>query len=229
MTGPAARYLYFFWHRPRPGTGVPAYEAALFEFQTRLRQSAPYLTGLGTGRLPEPPFPGSLADLPNPPTVPWYEDWYAGPDWSCLERLNRDAVHPPLTEAHAAIARPSQDGRGGLYGYDTGRPRRGPDAPESFWCRKPEGLSYENFHAALDPLLARTNATLWRRVMVLAPAPEFLITSDAPLAPLLPWPPDAIGAVPRLVTASVSPETRHRRKSPRAGLFGAFARNDRPP
>lgn len=185
MPSSAASYLYFFWHRPQSAVDVPFYEASLTKFQTALR-ALPYVTDLGTARLSEPPFPVPAADPSGEDDTWWYEDWYGLEDWSGLEALNRDAVATPMQDLHARIATPSRDGRGGLYAFASGRPSSGAGTQSSLWLRKPEGLSYAGFHTALEPLLAMVGGSLWRRVMVLGPAPEFLLTAAVPL-PSLPW------------------------------------------
>jgi len=57
---------------------------------------------------------------------------------------------------------------------------REPAAGAVAWLAKPPGLSYPEFHAALEPRSA------WQRQMTLGPATEYCVLAAAPLP--LPWP-----------------------------------------
>jgi hypothetical protein len=43
------------------------------------------------------------------------------------------------------------------------------------WLSKPRETTYEHFYGKLTPLLEERVAGLWRRQMVLGPAPEFAL------------------------------------------------------
>jgi hypothetical protein len=52
-----------------------------------------------------------------------------------------------------------------------------PDSPDVLWFPKPAGMAYDDFYAELRPALSR----LWRRMMVLGPAPEMCLMGADPL------------------------------------------------
>jgi len=64
------------------------------------------------------------------------------------------------------------------------------EAPtHAHWFGKPEGMSYAELFAALEPSVARGGVALWMRQMVLGPAREFCLHAMLPLSL-----PDALGA-----------------------------------
>ncbi len=46
---------------------------------------------------------------------------------------------------------------------------------------KPRGMGYPQLYAAMEGFAARPGASLWRRMMVLGPPPEFCLVSRAPV------------------------------------------------
>lgn len=150
---------YVFWHWPAPGTDRAVYEAAQRAFHAELRAagSEGFLSSVlyrveGAGWLP---------------AASAYEDWYLLEGSYALDPLNEVAVSPRLRAAHDAAAS-SATGAGGLYRLQSGlpEPRDGP----VLWLSKPRGESYRDFYARFG-----ADAVLWRRQMVLGPAPEFLL------------------------------------------------------
>ncbi|HUJ34098.1 MAG TPA: hypothetical protein VLW51_02735 [Solirubrobacteraceae bacterium] len=161
---------YLFWHRPSSGQPVGSYEAALVAFHRRLRDVAvPGLVASGTARVRG---------------VPWidgdgYEDWYAVDDYAALGVLNDAAVDAAHAEAHDLVALAAGVGAGGLYALE-----RGPiDTPAGYatWLTKPSGVGYPSFREQLAAHTAGERVTVWRRQMVLGPAPEFRVTAGREL------------------------------------------------
>lgn len=166
---------YVFWHRPAPGVRLPDYESALAEFHRALGR--PRST---TFRLARTPWESDdeLA----------YEDWYPVEDWEDLGRLEQQAIGGPRRGPHDAAARLAGWGAGAVLGpVRTGLALR--DVRHAAWLAKPEGMSYDAFHASLDEALAEVEAdtAVWQRRLVLGPQPEFVVLSPVPLA--LPWSP----------------------------------------
>src|SRR4051812_26049882 len=89
-----------------------------------------------------------------------YEDWYLVEDWAALGALNEAALAPVRRRQHDAAAHASWQGWGGVY-----RLLRG--APEP-----PAGMRWA---PADDPEVPAA----WQRQMVLGPAPEYCLVSDA--------------------------------------------------
>jgi hypothetical protein len=174
---------YLFWHRPSAGQQVEVYEQALVGFHRQLREVAvPGLVASGTARV------GGL---------PWmdgdgYEDWYAVDDYTALGVLNDAAVDAAHAQAHGLVALAAGFGAGGLYAIERGDARRrltaAPwgtiDTPAAYsvWLTKPSGVSYPDFREQLSLHAVGGSVTVWRRQMVLGPAPEFRVTAAGELA-----------------------------------------------
>jgi hypothetical protein len=142
---------YLFWHRPREGTDQARYEDALREFHSELEgESACFRLG----ELPFDPEPG-------------YEDWYLVDDWSSLGRLNEAAVDSVRRPAHDRAALHAGAGWGGVYSLVRGPAE--PPAEGAEWHDKPRLLPTDTFLADLP------QTTIWRRELVLGPAPEFCV------------------------------------------------------
>jgi len=146
---------YLFWHWPHDGH---TYEADLIAFHRALREHRP---------------PGLIDHASYwVESLPWfgvhsiYEDWYLLDGFADLDTLNRAAVAPPLTVDHDRVARAFADGAGALYALRQGTATL--DAPVVSWLRKPRGMSYEQFYGGIAP-----EVCLFRRQLVLGPAPEF--------------------------------------------------------
>lgn len=180
---------YVFWHQPGVGQAVELYERALVGFHRRLQDvPVPGLVASGTAR---------VAGLP------WmcgdgYEDWYAVEDYAALGVLNDAAVDAGHAEAHDRAAHAAGFGAGGLYALERGTI----DAPAGHcaWLTKPTGVSYPEFAEQLTALTAGEAVTVWRRQMVLGPAPEYRVTAGRELA----MPADMAAVVCRLASLSVA-------------------------
>ena len=162
---------YVFWHWPAtPGTEPAAYERAQAAFHQRLAEAPP------AGFLRSWSF--------RVVAVPWlrvasaYEDWYLLEGSAALDPLNGAAVAPPARRAHDRAAAGAA-GVGGLYRLHSGEPR--PLSGPVNWFPKPAGMQYPDLYTGIAP-----GAVLWRRQMVLGPAPEFLLEGGEPPAGVSP-------------------------------------------
>lgn len=160
---------YVFWHWPRPTEDTAQYVAHLGAFHASLRDSPP------AGFLASAAF--ELAALPwqaptTPPTPPYFADWYLVEGFAALEALNDAAVSASRLPLHNTVAYASAGGAGGLYRLRAGTPDLSGVGVTS-WFAKPAGMSYDALYAQLDPFVREHGGALWRRQMVLGPAPEF--------------------------------------------------------
>ena len=155
---------YVFWHWVEGTSDRAAYEAAQRGFHERLRAA--------TGEGFEQSHSYRVRGAPWIPGSAGYEDWYLLDGSHALDILNDLAVSPPVRGAHEAAAHGAR-GLGGLYRLMRGIPvdRSGTVA----WLSKPAGEAYDDFYRRLPG-----TAVLWRRQMVLGPAPEFLCEGEAP-------------------------------------------------
>jgi hypothetical protein len=160
-----AMLAYVFWHWPVD----PAADRARYEEAQRAFHAA--LADAGSEGLLRS-FSFRVAGTAWLPVEGAYEDWYLVAGSFALDPLNEVAVSPRLRPAHDSAAR-SAAGAGGLYRLRSGVPE--PRSGAVHWLRKPAGESYDRFYARFPP-----DAVLWRRQMVLGPAPEFLLDSGEP-------------------------------------------------
>jgi hypothetical protein len=158
---------YVFSHRPAEGADVAVYEAALNRFHAALAGAPPAgFVSSSTFKVGER-----------------YSDWYLVESSAALDVLNAAAVSGVRTTAHNDAARMAVDGVGKLYILVSGEPAAGPGFEIQF--SKPAGVGYADHYARLRPYSGVTGVSLWRRMMVLGPAPEFCLISlsevDLPL------------------------------------------------
>jgi hypothetical protein len=157
---------YVFWHWPTPSSGEKeAYEDAQRRFHASLADLKP--KGLVRS------WSYELDRAPWLSATPQYEDWYLLEGSGALDTLNAAAVSPPMRVDHDRAAA-GAGGVGGLYALHSGVPaeRSGPAA----WFAKPKGESYQHLYERLP-----ADAVVWRRQMVLGPAPELLLEGGASL------------------------------------------------
>ncbi len=152
---------YLFFHRPAAGVEPPVYEAALRRFHASLAAARP----LG--------FIGSSTYRAGG----GYRDWYLVESSAALDRLNAAAVSGARSSDHEAVAHMSADGAGKLLALVSGNPRT--DAGFEIHLSKPAGMTYPEFYERLKPWTDRPEITLWRRMMVLGPPPEFCLTASS--------------------------------------------------
>ncbi len=157
---------YVFSHRPAKGVGVAAYEESLRRFHRLLAEARPR----------------GLLDSATYRVAGAYEDWYRIESSAALEVLNDAAVRGRQGHAHDDAARMTADGSGKLYSLAAGA--LSSDAGFEVRFSKPAGTSYPDLYARLRQWTELPGVSLWRRMMVLGPPPEFcLIASSAPQFP----------------------------------------------
>jgi hypothetical protein len=146
---------YVFWHLPRRGVDLAAYEDAQRAFHSSLETTSASFR---------------LADLPFGEGGSGYEDWYLAEDWEGLGVLNRAAVDPARLPAHDHAAAQSANGWGAVYSLARG-PASIPNGAN--WHHKPQGESSEDFITSLP------GTAVWQRQMVLGPGSEFCAAAHA--------------------------------------------------
>jgi hypothetical protein len=152
---------YVFSHRPGAGVDVAVYEAALKRFHAALASAPP------SGLVRSSTF--KVGDR--------YSDWYLVDGSAALDVLNAAAVSGGRTPAHDAAARMAVDGVGKLYSLVSGEPAAGPGFEIQF--SKPAGVGYPDHYERMRPYTNRTGVSLWRRMMVLGPPPEFCLLAPS--------------------------------------------------
>lgn len=145
---------YLFWHRPVEDVDVAVYEDTQRAFHAEL--------GIESACFRVDRLPFSERD--------GYEDWYLVEDWGALGELNGRAVDSQRRGAHDQAAALTHAGWGGLYELVRGEPAI-PGGVE--WLDKPLGEPSEGFISSLP------HPAVWRRQLVLGPAPEFCGTSSS--------------------------------------------------
>jgi hypothetical protein len=154
---------YVFFHRPGPQAGTIPYEAALRSFHESLRADPPAgFLGSGSYRI------GG-----------GYADWYMVADSAALDRLNEAAIGNRARSSHDTVAHMSSDAAGKLFTLIAGEPR----SESGFETRfsKPKGMTYPELYERLKNFTVRPDVSLWRRMMVLGPPPEFCLVSRSEL------------------------------------------------
>lgn len=164
---------YVFWHWPQPSIPPSSYVDHLADFHRTLASNKP------------PGFQKSIVFRIR--GANWlntngeaYEEWYLLDDSAAMDPLNDAAVSGACEEPHNRVAREAADGTGGLYRFRAGHE----DLSQSrfaVWLSKPNGVSYNDFYAALEPLTSQPGVGLWGRQMTLGPTSEFCIHSTTTL------------------------------------------------
>ncbi len=163
---------YVFWHRPRKDVTREAYEDAQTRFHRSLARTPP------AGMLGSAVF--RLARLPFAPDG-GYEDWYLISDHAALGVLRHAAVGRGHRSAHDRAAKLSGWGSAGLYAHVEGEPLAALHAPESVWIATAPGVRRPALAEMIGDGIDPGRASLWRRELVLGPAPELCVL--APEAP----------------------------------------------
>jgi hypothetical protein len=139
---------YVFWHRPAAATDASAYEDAQRAFHAAIEVPS------ASFRIEWLPFGEGGG----------YEDWYLVKNWAAIGDLNANAVDPVRRGAHDCVASQAAAGWGAVYELVRGMA----EIPVGIeWLDKPRGEPSENFIASLP------HDSVWRRQLVLGPAPEF--------------------------------------------------------
>jgi hypothetical protein len=164
---------YVFWHWPQPQIERGQYLDHLTEFHRTLAANKP------------PGFQQSVVfSIQN---ANWlntkgeaFEEWYLLDDSAAMDRLNDAAVSGVCEEPHNRVARAAADGTGGLYRLRNGTADLA-EARFATWLSKPNGVSYKEFYANLQPLTSQPGVALWGRQMTLGPTTEFCIHTTTTL------------------------------------------------
>lgn len=152
---------YVFFHRAAPGVETPDYEAALRRFHAALAGEPPRgFIGSSTYR---------VGDM--------YADWYLVESSAALDALNEAAVSGARSASHDKAARMATDGAGKLLALVSGSASAGAGFEIRF--SKPAGMGYPELYQRLKPWTDRADVTLWRRMMVLGPPPEFCLLAPS--------------------------------------------------
>lgn len=163
---------YVFWHIPKEGTDPEAYEAKLTSFHETLSVNPP------AGFRASTVFRHYA--LPwAPPSLFVYEDWYLVDDFAAFDMLNDAAIEGSRRHAHDDAAAQSAWGAGGVYKPLDDETRL--VGGFSYWLSKPEGMAYDAFYEEVG---TTSEKLLWRRQMVLGPAPEFCLIATSRLVGL---------------------------------------------
>jgi hypothetical protein len=172
---------YVFWHWSKPDVAPADYEQYQRDFHAALARSAP------RGFLNSAAFriEGQAAWLGGAPA---YADWYLVQDSAALDPLNVAAVSGVCEVPHTTVAQAMAAGAGSLFALRDEAPAPVPPnlpaAQTLTFLTKPREMPYATFYATVAALPNNSNATLWRRTMVLGPTPEFALLT--PAAPPLP-------------------------------------------
>lgn len=145
---------YIFWHQPEAARDT--YENAQRSFHAAIEVPSACF------RIDSLPFSEGSG----------YEDWYLVNGWAALGELNSHAVDVVRGDLHARAASHVMRGWGALYELVRG-PGEIPKGVE--WLEKARGTPAEEFVSSLP------HESVWRRQLVLGPAPEFCCS--APISP----------------------------------------------
>lgn len=159
---------YVFWHRPNDGVDRLAYEAAQRDFHEKIGMPSACF------RLSRLPFSRKGG----------YEDWYLVGGWVGLGALNEAAVDVARRSSHDRVAEMATEGWGSVYGLVRGVSR----IPTGVrWLDKRRGRSTDDFLGSQDA------DEVWRRQLVLGPAPEFCFSAPASKGRVAVWPRSSTG------------------------------------
>ena len=154
---------YVFSHRPAGGVDSATYEDSLRRFHAALAKAAP------SGFISSNTFRTGDA----------LSDWYMVESSAALDVLNGAAVSGAQAPIHDAAARMAAEGVGKLLSLAAGEYLEGPGYEVRF--AKPAGMTYADLYAKLQAWTGAPGTSLWRRMMVLGPPPEFAIITPSSL------------------------------------------------
>ena len=152
---------YVFSHRPAGGIEIADYEDSLRQFHVALASAAP------SGFIKSTTF--RIGDE--------FSDWYLIESSAALDVLNAAAVSGARAPVHDAAARMATGGAGKLLSLGAGQPSM--DAGFEIRFAKPEGMAYVDLYARLQTWTSAPGVSLWRRMMVLGPPPEFCLLAPS--------------------------------------------------
>lgn len=159
---------YTFWHWKRRAVPASEYEKEQRAFHAALAE--------------HPPAGFSQSISSSVIGAPWangggeaYQDRYIVRGSADLDVLEQAAISGARQRSHDNAARLADGGTAGLYQARVGRPVKVPR--HALWFAKPDGMSYDELFARLEPLVRDGESVLWMRQMVLGPSPEFCLES----------------------------------------------------
>jgi hypothetical protein len=167
---------YVFWHSPRDADALEAYEQAQLAFHRSLAHSRPVgMCASASFRLTRKPWPTHKAGADVS-----YEDWYLLDDFAALGVLNEAAVGRGHRTSHDEAAKRYGGGTAGLYGLIEGEagPALLERASVAVWVARPAGALQRGLGELLGDGIEPGHASLWRRQLVLGPAPEFCLLAE---------------------------------------------------
>ncbi|TMC71721.1 MAG: hypothetical protein E6J18_06620 [Chloroflexi bacterium] len=153
---------YVFSHRPASGVQVADYEDSLRRFHEALARAAP------NGFVTSATFRIGGA----------YSDWYLLGSSAALDDLNAAAVSGERAPIHDAAARMAAGGEGKLLSLAAGE-KDSMAAGFEVRLAKPTGMTYVDLYSRLEAWNRLPGVSLWRRMMVLGPPPEFCLITPS--------------------------------------------------
>jgi hypothetical protein len=163
---------YVFWHQPGQGIDSDVYARAAERFHRSLAHTPPAgLRGSALYRAAELPWLGVQTG---------YEDWYLLDDFCAVGVLNEAAVAHGHRSAHDEVASRFGIGAGGMYGLLEGHPDL--HCRQVVWVSRPPGSRPAALGELLGDGMEPAHASLWRRQLVLGPAPEYCLLAAEPSA-----------------------------------------------
>jgi hypothetical protein len=163
-----APLAYVFWHSAASAGDGAAYQADLLTFHASLAAGPP------GGFVRSETFGLTGASWLGDAEAS-FEDWYLVEDWTAVGALNQAAVAAVHVVSHDRVAHQAAGGAGAIYGLHAGSESAG--SVVRTWFAKPAGWSYGRLEEALAPALD-DGCSLWRRQLVLGPAPEFCLRAE---------------------------------------------------
>ena len=166
---------YVFWHRPAPRVAAGDYERALERFHSSLAHRPPAgLRGSCTLRAEALPWLPDISGF----SAGGYEDWYLLDSWEALGVLEEAAVASGHHDSHEALASHLGSGTASVYRSLEGElePR---SARLAVWVSRPLHHREREPDELLADGLEPDSVALWRRCLVLGPAPELCLLSAA--------------------------------------------------
>ena len=162
---------YIFWHQPGEGIERDAYEHAAERFHRSLTQTPPAgMRGSAVYRVSELPWLEGQTG---------YEDWYLLDDFAAVGVLNEAAVAHGHRSAHDEVANRFGAGAGGMYGLLEGHADL--QCRQVIWVSRPPGSERAALGELLGDGMEPAHSSLWRRQLVLGPAPEYcLLAPESP-------------------------------------------------
>jgi len=172
---------YLFWHRPQTDSPAEEYEDALKGFHSSLAHQRPVglrdSCSFRVSELPWLPAAGPEGSAP----LGGYEDWYLLDDYASLGILNEAAVGRGHRTAHDHAARRFGAGTAGLFALEEGEAAALRPSSVAVWVAREPGSAEPALGELLGDGTSAGASCLWRRQLVLGPAPEFcLLAQEVP-------------------------------------------------